>query len=657
MQDGIIVAGFPVMQNDDPEVMLQRFNSSGVLDSGFGSSGMTSGVLNFPIIFNTAEFSENRYSKIQVIADPLNGYIVAHNDFSEHFVSENPAVASSFTVFTQLLRFKSNGLFDLDFQLAVPGFSFTNNVLQDFALTDIAADAPSGFLLSGAYVSTFSGPSEDFESVVLKFAISEATESDQEISTDNLIWTSDWNSQGCVVSDSVRISSQTLLDGAVFISSFCHVDGVGIITSLSPEGASFQAIGLEPTEDNFALQIVNQIVPTNIGNLLFLRGSRPSSGWLAILDAAFDTPDDNWTGATISRLLIEGPGPSPEPITVVGPMGVQANVGTEINTSIIVTGGTGTYVFALLEDSTLPPGITFSAEGIFSGTPTVAGITTISFTVSDDSNRVPWDFEFEILPASSSVSGPPTTPTPIPYLRALTTPKLNLKDGKLLCTPGTYNAGYTLNGVIQGSSTELFSPSTYTYNLLIDGVAQTSLALTSSITSNVWDMPAVTSGTLITCSVTVTANGVTKTDRSSDNSSALSPALSTQAIAASAAEAAYVAAKSANSKAYPKALVDNRAKWRAEIAAIRANYYQVLARINAESSSRKMISDKSTALKIMITAQRKSAADYKASKPAALAAKDAADKAALDAKKEAIAKANLVYGTFIESIGYGVLIP
>jgi hypothetical protein len=572
VQDGIIVAGFPVMQDDDPEVMLQRFNSSGVLDAGFGTSGVARSVLNFPIIFEDAEFSETRYSKIQVIADPLNGYIVAHNDFSEHFVSEDPAVASSFSLFTQLLRFKSNGLFDLDFQLAVPGFSFTNNTLQDFALTDIAADAlldtPSGFLLSGAYVSTLSGPSEDFESVVLKFAISEATESDEEISTDILIWTSEWDSQGCVVSDSVRFSSQTLLDGSVFTGTFCPLDSVGTVTALSPEGASFQTIGLEPTEDNFALQIVNQIVPTNSRDLLFLRGSRPSSGWLSILDAAFDTPDDNWTSATISRLLLQGPEPEPEP-------------------------------------------------------------------------------EPEL----------PATPTPVPYLRALTTPKINIKDGKLLCTPGTYNAGYTLNGVIQGSATTLFTPSSFIYNHLIDGVAQTSLALTSSSTSNFWDMPASTSGSLITCSVTVTANGVTKTDRSSDNSSAVSSALSTQAIAASAAEAEYVAAKSTNSKAYPKALVDNRAKWRAEIAAIRANYYEVLARINAESSSRKMISDKSTALKIMITAQRKSAADYKASKPAALAAKDAADKAALDAKNTAIAKANAVYGTFIESIGYGVLIP
>ena len=49
--------------------------------------------------------------------------------------------------------------------------------------------------------------------------------------------------------------------------------------------------------------------------------------------------------------------------------------------------------------------------------------------------------------------------------------------------------------------------------------------------------------------------------------------------------------------------------------------------------------------------------DYKASGPAALAAKDAANNVALDAKNTAVAKANATYGTFIESIGYGVLIP
>jgi hypothetical protein len=70
-----------------------------------------------------------------------------------------------------------------------------------------------------------------------------------------------------------------------------------------------------------------------------------------------------------------------------------------------------------------------------------------------------------------------------------------------------------------------------------------------------------------------------------------------------------------------------------------------------------MIADKSTALKVYIAAQKKSAADYKASQPAAAAARDTANTAALDAKTAAIAKANATYGTFIESIGYGVLIP
>jgi hypothetical protein len=252
-------------------------------------------------------------------------------------------------------------------------------------------------------------------------------------------------------------------------------------------------------------------------------------------------------------------------------------------------------------------------------------------------------------------------PTPVPYLRTLTTPKMNLKDGKLVCTPGTYNAGYTLDSVVQGSATALFTPSTFTYNILINGVAQISLSVTSSTATTTWNLPTSTSGSLLSCSVTVSANGVTNTDKSTDNTSALSSATSTLTTATANADAAYTAAQSANSKAYQKALVDNRALWRKQIEAIRANYFDTVARINTQPKSaatnKKMIADKSTALKVMIVAQKKSAADYKASQPAAAAARDAANKAALDAKTAAIAKANATYGTFIESIGYGVLIP
>jgi hypothetical protein len=242
-------------------------------------------------------------------------------------------------------------------------------------------------------------------------------------------------------------------------------------------------------------------------------------------------------------------------------------------------------------------------------------------------------------------------------LKTLTAPQMRSTGGKLVCSPGTYNTGYTLDGVIQGSPTALFAPTSFTYNLLINGVAQTSLAVTTAAVSASWDVSKASSGSLVACSVTVSANSLTNTDKSSDNTSGVSAALSIQAQAIAAAESVLSAAMSANSKTYQKALVDNRSLWRKQVESLRANYYETLARITASSGSRKMITDKSTALKIMVAAQKKSAADYKASGPAALVARDAANKVALDAKIAAIAKANATYGTFIESIGYGVLIP
>jgi hypothetical protein len=248
-------------------------------------------------------------------------------------------------------------------------------------------------------------------------------------------------------------------------------------------------------------------------------------------------------------------------------------------------------------------------------------------------------------------------PTPVPYLKTLTTPKLNLKDGKLICTPGTYNAGYTLDGVVQGSGTTLFTPSTFTYNLLINSIAQTSLAVTTALSIASWNLPTTPSGAMISCSVTVSANGVTNTDKSTDNASAVSSALSAQAVATAKANTDYSMSQSANSKAYQKALVDNRAKWRSDVEKIRTDYFAERDRIKSLPSTRVTRALASAALKAYTAAQKKSATDYRASQPAAAAARDAANKAALDAKNTAIAKANATYGTFIESIGYGVLIP
>lgn len=246
-------------------------------------------------------------------------------------------------------------------------------------------------------------------------------------------------------------------------------------------------------------------------------------------------------------------------------------------------------------------------------------------------------------------------PTPMPYLKTITLPKMNLKDGKAVCTPGTYNSGYTLDGVIQGSSAN-FNPINFVYDLLLNGVAQTSKSVSSASTSTSWDVQALPSGSLVACSVTVSANSLTNTDKSTDNAAAVSPALIRQTQEIKTAETMYAESVSTNSKAYQKALIDYRANWRKEIETIQSSYKEALERIKAKGGL-KAVAETSAALKLRIAASKKSAADYAASKPAALTAKDAANKAALDVKSSAIAKANSSYGTFIESIGYGVLIP
>jgi hypothetical protein len=331
---------------------------------------------------------------------------------------------------------------------------------------------------------------------------------------------------------------------------------------------------------------------------------------------------------------------------------ISATVGTAVSGyTINSTGGTiATYSISPAISNT--PGLTFSTStGLISGTPTTAA-SAATYTITATNATSPAATRtFAITVAEAPVVYPP-----VPFLSTATTPKLNLKDGKLICTPGTHNTGFTLNGVVDASSVTSFTPTTYTYNLLINGVAQTSLAVTTSSKTASWSLPTATSGSLISCSVSVSANSLSRIDMSTDNSAAVTTEQSAQSKAISDANNIYKAALKVNSKAYPKALAANRTQWSKEIDAIRSNYYLIIDRIKASDSS-KMISDATTAFNVLIAAKAKSNADYAKNKQESLASRTAADKAALDAKTVAIAKANAVYGTFIESIGFGVLAP
>ena len=264
----------------------------------------------------------------------------------------------------------------------------------------------------------------------------------------------------------------------------------------------------------------------------------------------------------------------------------------------------------------------------------------------------------------------PTTPTtpavtapvkPLPvraaYVKAQTPPQISKSADKLICTSGTYTSGYTLDGVLEQGTTSVFTPTSYIYNLLFNLVAQSSISVTTSKNSASWDLKLAPAGVIVTCAVTASNNTLTATESSFQYTAATSAAVAAQNKSIALAESDYKAALVTNSKSYQKALLDNRTKWRAGIAKSRATYYAELERIKKLGSTKSRSALTATALKNLTTLQNKLNSDYKASGPASAKVRDLANKAALNTKNAAIAKANSNYDSAIESLGYGVLIP
>jgi hypothetical protein len=381
-------------------------------------------------------------------------------------------------------------------------------------------------------------------------------------------------------------------------------------------------------------------------------GSEQGAGYFTIVNNVV-TNNNNCRGrATIPDGVVE---------IAAGAFSESDNLTTVVIADSVET--IGAYAFEYAGDlTTLTLGIglgtlnAYLAPNAFEGT---NSLTTINYCGERALVRADLGIDAEVTISCivETNNPPPPPPPPVPYLRSLTAPVLRLQDGKLICSAGTYNAGFTISGVIQGNPTALFAPTSYTYNLLFKGVAQTSLAKSSSLTSQTWNMPTDVRGVLITCSVTASGNSATNFSTSSENTAGLGQAEEALSKAIADADANYSKALIANSKMYDKALVENRATWRQEIQTVQATYNAELARIKALQPSRTTRSLLSAALKIRIANQRKSAADYTASKPAALAARDAQNKAALDAKNAAVTKATTEYATSLNSQGYGVLIP
>jgi hypothetical protein len=657
------------------KIEVGRYLPTGLLDTSFGTlvaGTQRSGVSELEVFFPNGESPEwGLYRNVLMIPDNANpnGYVVA---FTGATLPTTDQQAFDFR-YTQLIRLDQNGAvvpLDDSFGLGSQSEELFENqyVLPNFFLSDIVPDGPTGFIISGTFFLDELGQGGIF-SIVFRIRVDGTVDTNfGGLGGDDDELLSPIFSRTCFNTALLRNYVSHQSSSGVVLGNLCDADSSFRLKAFSSSGQFQGEFSVEdPTDGGLEAGIINQLIKTSDGKVLSLRGNRPTNGFYGFIGTVGESEDYDWTDVVISRYTLPGlftlP-TNPRP-TITGPSRITGTVGTAITpVNLTLSGGTPPETATVTVGFTLPSGLTLSSAGRISGTPEAAGTTTTSFTVTDSLNEtatVTVEFVISLAPTTPPAPTPPVVvavaPTPVPYLKTLTTPKLNLKDGKLMCTPGTYNSGYTIDGVVQGSATALFTPSSFRYNLLINGVTQTSLAVTSSSTSQSWNMPTGSTGALVTCSVTVTANGLTNTDKSGDNSAGASSALSTQSAAIATANATYAAALAANTKAYQKALVDNRTQWRSTTEKIRTDYYAERDRIRSLPSTKATRALSSAALKAYTAALKKSSADYKASGPAALAAKDAADKAALDAKTAAIAKANTAYGTAIESIGYGVLIP
>jgi hypothetical protein len=327
--------------------------------------------------------------------------------------------------------------------------------------------------------------------------------------------------------------------------------------------------------------------------------------------------------------------------TIVGTIGLPLNAYT------ITSSGGSVATYSISPDISSIPGLSFSSStGIISGTPLyVTSAQTFTVTATNAADTSTQTFTLSVRPK------------PIPFLKGMTKPKLHLKDGAYLCSVGTYLFGYTIGGVVDSETTGYVIPAKFIFNLLINGVADPTLTSSTANETNLWNVTKFSSGSLISCSVTVTVNSLSSVDYSTENTDGYAAAQSALKVSKAAATEQYKLALKANNATFMSTIRTNRSKWQKKIDATRANYYTILERLKASPGSGKMIADAATALQVMNAAKAAAQAEYATSRPLANEARDASNAAALSTRDAAIAKANAIYGTFIESIGYGVLIP
>jgi hypothetical protein len=155
----------------------------------------------------------------------------------------------------------------------------------------------------------------------------------------------------------------------------------------APNGVNFQTVGSLP--NGLSLN-GNQIT-----------GTPQSAGQYQVEFKAIDNNNPNNYGIGIFNLNITQ-------LQVNFPPS-NAILGSNYGQSFGVSGGTGPYTWTMTPGSQLPPGVSFSLAGAFSGTPTSEGSFHINFTVTDSANpHNVFNGGFNVNVYANATAAPPT---------------------------------------------------------------------------------------------------------------------------------------------------------------------------------------------------------------------------------------------------------
>jgi hypothetical protein len=93
--------------------------------------------------------------------------------------------------------------------------------------------------------------------------------------------------------------------------------------------------------------------------------------------------------------------PPPTPITITTSTLTAGTINATYSATLAATGGSGTYTWSVASGSSLPAGLSLSAAGVISGTPTTAALTSFTVDVAD-SETVP---QTSSAPLKLAISG------------------------------------------------------------------------------------------------------------------------------------------------------------------------------------------------------------------------------------------------------------